>query len=486
MKHIAIDPVTRLEGHGKIDIFLSDDGEVENCYFVIPELRGFEQFCVGRPVEEMPRITTRLCGVCPEAHHIASVKACDAVYHVEPPPTARKLRELLYHVFFAGDHTLHFYALGGPDFILGPDAPAAQRNILGVIGKVGVEVGKKVIRMRAHHSAIMELLGGKKVHQVTSIPGGVSKGLTEDERKSVEGRILEMVEFAKFTIKVFDDIVLKNKAYLDLITGNDYKQKIHSMGLVDQNKRLNFYDGKVRVVDTEGKEIALYTPDSYLEYVAEHVEPWTYLKFPYLKKIGWKGFSEGSDSGVYRATPLSRLNACEGLSTPLAQKEYERMFSTLGGKPVHATLATHWARVIELLYAAERALELVRDPEITGKEIRTIPTAVPTEGVGIVEAPRGTLTHHYATDERGLVRKVNLIVGTTNNHAAISMSIKKAAQGLIRKGVEVNEGVLNRIEMAFRAFDPCFGCATHTLGRIPLEIFVRDSSGTVLQQIMRE
>jgi F420-non-reducing hydrogenase large subunit len=486
MKHITIDPITRLEGHGKIDIFLNDQGEVENCYFLIPELRGFEKFCVGRPVEEMPRITTRICGVCPEAHHMASAKACDAVYHVDPPGAGRKLRELLYNVFFAGDHTLHFYALGGPDFVVGPEAPAAQRNILGVIGKVGVEVGKKVIQMRAHHSAIMELLGGKKIHQVTSIPGGVTKGLTEAERKGVEERVLDMVEFAKFTIKVFDDIVLKNKTYVDLILSEAYSLRSYSMGLVDDQNRVNFYDGKVRVVDPDGKEFVKYSPGEYLENIAEHVEQWTYLKFPFLKKIGWKGFVEGNESGVYRATPLSRLNAADGMATPLAQAEFERMFETLGGKPVHATLATHWARVIELLYAAEKALELVRDPEITGENIRTVPTAVPTEGVGIVEAPRGTLTHHYATDERGILKKVNLIVGTTNNYAAIAMSIKKAAQGLIKRGVEVTDGTLNKIEMAFRAYDPCFGCATHALpGQKALVIRVYDSSRQLLHEIRR-
>ncbi len=482
MKHIKIDPITRLEGHGKIDIFLNDDGNVENCYFLIPELRGFEQFCVGRPVEEMPRITTRICGVCPEAHHMASAKACDAVYHVEPPTTGRKLRELLYNVFFAGDHTLHFYALGGPDFVVGPEAPAAERNILGVIAKVGVEVGKKVIQMRANHSEIMQILGGKKVHQVTSLPGGVAKGLTEEEREAMEKRILEMVEFAKFTITVFDDIVLKNKAYVDLILSDTYSLRSYYMGMVDEKNRVNFYDGKVRVIDPEGKEFVKYSPNEYLDNIAEHVEPWTYLKFPYLKKIGWKGFVEGKESGIYRATPLSRLNASDGMATPLAQAEYERMYQTLGGKPVHATLATHWARVIELLYAAERALELVRDPDITGKNIRTIPSQTPTEGVGIVEAPRGTLTHHYVTDDRGILKKVNLIVGTTNNYAPISISIKKAAQGLIKKGTEVTDGVLNKIEMAFRAYDPCFGCATHSLpGQMPLEVRIRDSRGEVLE-----
>jgi F420-non-reducing hydrogenase large subunit len=486
MRKITIDPITRLEGHGKIDIFLNDDGEVANTYFQIPELRGFEQFCVGRPVEELPRITTRICGVCPEAHHMASAKACDAVFHVDPPPTAKKLRQLLYNVFFAGDHTTHFYALGGPDFIVGPTAPAAERNILGVVRKVGLEVGGKVIEMRKRTQEVLKVLGGKQTHQVTSLPGGVSKGITAEEAKQIEAHCLWFVEFGKFTIQAFHDIVLKNKEYVDLILSDSFSSKTYYMGLVDGKNRVNFYDGTVRVVDPQGKEFVRYSPNEYLENISEHVEPWTYLKFPFLKKVGWKGMVEGAESGVYRATPLSRLNASEGMPTPLAQAEYEQMYDTLGGKPVHATLATHWARVIELLGAAEMALDLSRDPEITGTHIRNIPTATPTEGVGIVEAPRGTLTHHYTTDEKGIVRKVNLIVGTTNNYAAISMSINKAARGLIRKGTPVTEGALNMIEMAFRAYDPCFGCATHTLpGHMPLVVRIREKDGGILEEIRR-
>jgi F420-non-reducing hydrogenase large subunit len=486
MKQIKIDPITRLEGHGKIDIFLNDDGEVANTYFQIPELRGFEQFCVGRPVEEMPRITTRICGVCPEAHHMASAKACDAVFHVEIPPTAKKLRELLYNVFFAGDHTTHFYALGGPDFVVGPDAPKAQRNILGVIAKVGLEVGGKVIEMRKRTQEVIKTLGGKNTHQVTSLPGGVSKGITEEERKQIEEHCKWFVDFGKFTIQVFNDIVLKNKAYVDLILSDMFSMKIYSMGLVDEKNRVNFYDGKVRVTDPEGKEFVKYSPNEYLDVVSEHVEPWTYLKFPFLKKVGWKGFTEGKESGIYRATPLSRLNAADGMPTPAAQEEYDRMYKTLGGKPVHATLATHWARIIELLSAAEMALDLVRDPEITGTNIRAIPTATPTEGVGIVEAPRGTLTHHYITDEKGILKKVNLIVGTTNNYAPISLSINKAARGLIKKGTVVTDGILNTVEMAFRAYDPCFGCATHTLpGQMPLIVNIRNKDGEIIQEIKR-
>jgi F420-non-reducing hydrogenase large subunit len=264
------------------------------------------------------------------------------------------------------------------------------------------------------------------------------------------------------------------------------------MGTVDEKNRINVYDGKIRVVDPTGQEVAKYDCQDYLSYVAERVEKWSYLKFPYLKKPGWKGFVDGADSGVYRATPLSRVNAADGMATPLAQAEYERFYETLtkdksGRTPVHQTLATHWARVIELVYAAERALELANDDEVLDSHVRNIPTETPTEGVGSVEAPRGTLTHHYVTDERGILQKVNLVVGTTNNHAAICMSIKKAAQGLIRKGVEINQGLLNRIEMAFRAYDPCFGCATHSLpGRMPMIVRVRNRDGGVLSEARRD
>ncbi len=488
MKHIKIDPITRLEGHGRIDIFLDDEGELKECFFVIPELRGFEVFAKGRPVEEMPRITTRICGVCPEAHHMASVKACDDVYKVEIPPTAKKIRELLYSTFFVADHTVHIYALGGPDFIVGPDAPKAERNILGVINKVGLDAGKQVIKLRALAQEIIQMIGGKKIHQVTAIPGGVAKGITEEERQKILGYTEYFIEFAKFTVKVFEDIILKNKEYVDLILSDTYTHKTYYIGLVDENNKVNFYHGKVRVVDPDGNEVCKYSPKEYLDNIAEHIEPWTYLKFPFLKKIGWKGFIDGKESGVYRATPLSRLNASDGMATPLAQEEYERFYETLTGDssgktPVHFTLATHWARVIELVYSAELANQLAKDPEITSPNIRVIPTATPSEGIGIVEAPRGTLTHHYITDENGIVKYANLIVGTTNNYAAIAMSIKKAAKGLIRKGVEITDGILNRIEMAFRAYDPCLGCATHYFGERPFILHIYDNDGNLIEVV---
>jgi F420-non-reducing hydrogenase large subunit len=486
MTRITIDPITRLEGHGKIEIFLDKAGDVENVYFQVPELRGFEKFCEGRPIEEVSSIVTKICGVCPGCHHMAAGKAADAVFGVEPTPTAKKIRELFYMAHFVHSHIAHFYALAAPDFVVGPTAPAAERNILGVIAKVGVEIGTEVIKQRRLAQEIQALLGGHQTHVVLNIPGGVRKGLTEEQRQDIVKKAEGFVEFGKFSLKIFNDVVLANKQYVDLILNGPYSLKLHSMGLVDENNKVNFYDGKVRVVDTTGKEHCKYTPREYQKYVAERVEPWSYLKFPYLRQIGWKGFVDGQDSGVYHATPLSRLNAADGMATPLAQAEYEKMYSTLGGKPVHATLAMHWARLIELLYAAEHCLELAKDKSITSTDLRTKLDKKPTEGVGIVEAQRGTLTHHYWTNEKGIVTKANIIVGTTNNNAAICMSLKKAAQGLIKKGTQVTDGILNMVEMAFRAYDPCFSCATHSLpGTMPMIVNIHDPTGTIIQTIKR-
>jgi F420-non-reducing hydrogenase large subunit len=485
MKEITIDPITRLEGHGKITIFLNDDGNVENAYLQIPELRGFERFCEGRRAEDLPIITTRICGVCPVAHHMAGAKALDAAFNVEPTETAKKLRELEYCGYFIYDHILHFYFLGGPDFVVGPDAPAAKRNILGVIEKAGLEIGKEVIKHRAYGQKITGIIGGRPTHPVSAaMPGGIAKAINEEERQEIEDMLLSCREFAKFSLKLFDDIVLKNADYVKLITSDPYNLETYYMGMVDKNNKMNFYDGKVRVVDTQGKEFVKFGPSEYLDIIEEHVEPWTYVKMPYLKKIGWKGFVTGPETSIYRVGPLGRLNASDGMTTPLAQAEYERMFKTLGGKPVHATLAFHWARLIELMYATERGLELITDKEITSKNIRNKP-GEPGEGVGIVEAARGTLIHHYQLDENALAKKVNLVVATTHNAPGICMSIKNAAQGLIHNG-EVSDGLLNKVEMAFRAYDPCFACATHfAIGEMPLEVNVFDSGKKLLKTLRR-
>ncbi len=483
MQRITIDPMTRLEGHGKIEIFLDESGHVANSYLQVPELRGFERFCMGRPVEEMPVLTSRICGVCPEAHHMAAAKAADAVYGVVPPPAARKLRELMYSAFFFADHTTHFYILGGPDFIIGPSAPVAERNILGVIRKVGLEIGSQVIQARHYGHTTVELIGGRKVHPVAAVPGGMTKALAETERAEIERMGRWAVGFAQASLKLFNDLVLNNPEYRDLVMGDAYTHRTWYIGLVDANNKVNFYDGRVNVVSPAGKKLGSYAPHEYTEWISERVEPWSYLKFPYLKKVGWKGFTDGEDSGVYMATPLSRLNVAEGMATPLAQAEYERFYEYLGGKPVHQRLAIHWARLIELLYAAERWVELAIDPEITSPEVRIVCDGKPTEGVGIVEAPRGTLTHHYRTDEKGLLTMVNLVVGTTNNNASMSISISKAASSLIRPGAQIDESLLNRIEMAYRAYDPCLGCATHVLTgkRVALQVSIHNATGQVTQ-----
>jgi F420-non-reducing hydrogenase large subunit len=485
MRRITIDPITRLEGHGKIDILLDEKGEVERAYYQIPELRGFEIFCKGRPAEDLPQITSRICGVCPTAHHMAGTKALDSLYKIEPTPVAKKLRELIYNIFMLEDHALHVYVLGGPDFIVGPDAPKSMRNILGVIEKVGIETGKRVISMRRRLRELITYLGGKVIHPVFGLPGGVSKGIAADELARFKEVANDGLEFAKFTLKVFGDIVLKNDDYMKMITSDAFTHHTYYMGLVDENNKVNFYDGKVRVVDPNGKEYVKFTQDKYLDYIAEHVEPWSYVKFCYLKQLGWKGFFDGDDTSIYSVAPLARLNAADGMATPEAQKAYEEYFKALGGKPVHHTLANHWARVIEMLFAAERIVELVNDPRITSDDIRTIPTAKPEIGIGIVEAPRGTLIHHYETDEKGIITKVNLVVATQNNSARIAMSVEKAAKELIHDG-KASDGLLNKIEMAFRAYDPCNACATHSLpGTVPIEIRLWDKNRTIIQKIRR-
>lgn len=488
MKRVTIDPITRLEGHGKIEIFLNEEGDVANAYFQVPELRGFEQFSIGRAAEEMPRITQRICGVCPEAHHMASTKALDGVFNIEPSDTVKKIRELFYSAFYVTDHCVHFYALGAPDFVIGPEGPPAERNILGVIHKVGVETGMEVINNRKRNHHVIEMLGGRGIHPVAGLPGGWSVAVTDEMSEELIDIAKQNIEFGLFSLDLFNDVVLANQDYVDLIVSDAFTHNTYYMGMVDENNHVNFYDGQIRVVDPEGKEFVKYAAQEYAEHIAEHVEPWSYLKFPYLKGVGWNGFTDGKDSGVYCATPLSRLNASDGMATPKAQEHYEKFYETLGSKkvnghyqPVHHRLATHWARLVELLYAAERMLELAEDPELTNPDVRPVITNTPDEGIGCVEAPRGTLTHHLKTDENGILTDVNLVVGTTNNNAPIAMSIKKAAQGLIQKGTEVTEGVLNKIEMAFRNYDPCLSCATHSLpGQMPLEVTIRDADGEIV------
>jgi F420-non-reducing hydrogenase large subunit len=479
MTKITIAPMTRLEGHGKIDILLDDDGNVADAYLQVVELRGFERFCQGRPVEELPRITPKICGVCPGAHHMAAAKACDAVYEVTIPSAARKLRELYLNAHIAHSHMLHFFALAAPDFVVGPDAPAEKRNLLGLVEKVGLDFGGKVLKNRGFAQKIQGLIAGHPIHPVAAVPGGMARPISDDERAEIEQMANSMVEFSEESLALFENSVLGDPGNAEVIASDTYYHETHYAGLVDENGCVNFYEGKIRAVDPSGDEVALFDASEYLDHIAERVVPWSYLKLPYLKNVGWEGMTDGASSGVYRVNSLARLNVANSMATPKAQEAYERLYGHFGQKPVHHTLAFHWARLVECLYCAEEVQRLAGDEEITSEDIRTIPTEKPTVGVGVVEAPRGTLYHHYETDPNGLVKSVNLIVATVQNNAGMNMSVKKAAKVHIKNG-EASEALLDRVEMAFRAYDPCLACASHALpGQMPLRVSIHRSDGSV-------
>jgi len=483
-RRVRIDPITRLEGHGRIELFLDEDGGLENAFFQIPELRGFERFCQGRLGEDMPQITERICGVCPEAHHFAATKALDACYDAPPPPRARALRELLYNAYIFSDHLLHFYYLGGPDFLVGPYAPPQERNILGVVAKVGEELGRQVIAHRGYGQRIIEIVGGRPIHPVTGVPGGQSIGITEEQRQEIVSMSSSAVEFAQTTLGIFKDALLTDETYRRFVREEAQVLPTYYMGLVDEDGAPDYYDGKVRIVGPDGSEFALVEDHEVLSLIEERTEPWTYVKIPYLKDVGWKGFVPGPDSGVYRVGPLARLNVCSRMGTPLAQAEYEAYLEYFDGGPVHATFAYHWARLIEMLSAAERTAVWAENPQLMNGPLRS-PLGTPHSGVGVIEAARGLLVHDYDLDEKGIVRRANLIVATTHNVAGISLSIKEMAKAVVRDGV-VDDGVLNLVEMSFRNYDPCLACATHALvGEMPLVVRVHDSSGSVVDRIER-
>ena len=487
---VLVDPITRLEGHGKIEIFLDDNGNVKNAYWQVPEVRGFERFCVGRKVVELNQITARLCGVCPGAHHMASTKAIDGCYNTKPTESAFRIRDLFYHAHFVHSHIAHFYALAAPDFVCGPAAPAAERNVLGVVARVGLELGSAVLTARAQAQKIQGIIGGKPTHPLMGVPGGVSKAINKEEAKEIQGYADNLVKFAETSLGVFKSVVLENKEYLDIVANPDlYYNEMYNMGLVNAKNQLEFHDGKVRVIDPNGKEADKYDPYDYLDHIGEAVEPWSYEKFPYLRKPGYKGMVAGMDSGLYRATPLGRLNVSDSISTPKAQaafEEFKATFKSLGVEgPVHFNLATHWARIIEMIYAAEKVYQNAYDPNLTDPNIKQKDIVPGGRGVGCVEAPRGTLTHEYHSDENGIVTACNLVVGTTNNNGPINVDTAKIAKALIKDHM-VSPGLLNMVEMAFRVYDPCNSCATHSLpGQMPIKAVIRNPDGSVYDTVTR-
>ncbi len=474
---LVIQPVSRIEGHAKVTIQLDDAGNVQDTRVNVIELRGFEKFCIGRPVEEMPRITTRICGVCPWSHHLAASKACDAVFGVEPPPAGKKLRELCNSIAYMEEHILHFYFLAGADFVMGPDADPAVRNIIGIIGKVP-DVARNVVRVRHMCARMLEIIAGKSIHPDAAVPGGFSKPLLPAERDQLRSMADECLGLATFSM----DFAKKNvfPPYLDAVKTLGVIET-GFLGTVQGNGALNLYDGSLRMMARDGTFVD-FPCDKYTDYISEHIEPWSYLKFPYDKRAGAFSMDLDHPNGIYRTNTLARINVCDFIDTPLAQAELEE-FRKNFGRPAQLTLLYHWARLIELLYNAENAIRLLEDPEITSVETRKKVEPRAARGVGCTEAPRGSLIHDYTTDANGMLTDVNLIVGTTHNNAPINMSVKQAAKSLIRAG-KYDQGILNRVEMAIRAYDPCLSCATHKFdGTLAVRIDVCDSRGNVIDSM---
>jgi NAD-reducing hydrogenase large subunit len=473
MQKITIEPVTRIEGHAKVTIRLNDLGKVEHAYLHVNEFRGFEKFCEGRMVFEMPTITPRICGICPVSHHLASAKAGDEVYGCPPPRPASLLRELMHMGQIIQSHGMHFFELAGPDLLLGFDADPATRNVLGVIG-ANPYLAVKAVNLRKFGQEIIHTLGGRRIHPVFALPGGVNKSLTGVERDTILRGLDEVIVTLDMGLKIMKEWAHKNlediNKFAVLQTGY--------FGLVTPENGLELYDGNIRLIDAQGKQLEKFDGRKYLDYISEHVENWSYLKFPYYKKMGWP-------QGVYRVGPLGRLNIADKIDTPLANDEL-KLFKAFGnGKPVENTLLYHYARLIEALFAAERVRVLLDDPDILSQDILNTRHDFKGEGVGVIEAPRGTLFHHYWAKENGQLERVNLIVSTGHNNWAMSESVDSVAKTYITS-TPVTEGMLNRVEAAIRAYDPCLSCSTHAIGQMPMVVEVLDTAGNLVQTVQRD
>ena len=471
-RKIVIEPVTRVEGHGKVTILLNDNGNVDRARFHITQVRGFEKFCEGRLFWEMPVITERICGICPVSHHLASAKAGDAILGVKIPPAAEKLRRLIHMAQFVQSHALHFFYLASPDLLFGMDADPAKRNIMGVIAEMP-EIAKKGVKLRSFGQRIIEMLGDKKVHPNAAIPGGMSKALAPDKRDEIISQIDDIITDCKFAVDLAKEYSAKHSkevaSFASFQTGY--------LGLVDDGGNVEYYDGKLRLRDKNGFTLEdNKSPEDYLSIIEEKVEDWTYLKFPYYKKLGYPG-------GIYRVGPLGRLNVADGCTTPLANREFNEFRSIGNDGMVQGSLYYHHARLIEMLNAAETIKAIVENDLVCSKEIWTNSSKINDEGLGVIEAPRGTLFHHYWVDRSGKIRKVNLIVATGHNNMAMNRAVYEVARDLIKDG-NVTEGILNRIEVAIRCYDPCLSCSTHALGHMPLEVTICDSNGAV-RQVLR-
>ena len=468
---IEINPVTRVEGHGKVTIQMDDAGNAVSARFHNTQFRGFEKFCEGQVFQEMPNLTTRICGICPVSHQLASAKACDAIIGVELTRPARLLRELLHMGQFIQSHALHFFHLASPDFLLGFDSDPATRNVIGLIG-ADPALATEAVKLRSLGQTIIKKLGGKKVHMNAALPGGMTTALSIEDRDYFLKQLDWALADTQLAIKIFKEYVAANTSMVDSFATFPSAY----LSLVDKDDNLALYDGNLRLVDAKGVVLEdQFDPSKYLDIIAEYVEDWTYMKFPFYKSLGYPG-------GIYRAGPLGRLNACKGITTPLANAEFKLYKKLSHNGLVEGSLYFHYARLIELIYSIEKTREILEDKDSISTDLQVTSHKYNEHGVGVVEAPRGTLFHDYWVDETGKITGVNLIVATGNNNAAMNRSVYEVAKDYIKNG-KVTEGILNRVEAAIRCYDPCLSCSTHALGQMPLHIQLRAPDGQIVKNV---
>ena len=473
LKRVCIEPLTRVEGHGKVTLLLDDDNHIQQARLHIVEFRGFEKFIQGRPYWELPVLVQRLCGICPVSHHLAAAKACDQLIGVDRlTPTAEKVRLLMHLGQVLQSHALHFFHLSSPDLLFGFDDPVAHRNIVGVI-QDHPEVAKQGVLLRKFGQEVIRVTSGKRVHGTGAVPGGVNKNLSAEERDYLLADVDRMVEWAEQSVQIMKRIFLTNPEYHYRFGAVD----ANTLGLIGPSGAFELYHGGLRAKDADGNTLLDHVDyRDYEQVIREEIKSWSYMKFPFLTQLG-------PELGWYRVGPLARVNNCDRFDTPLAEQERQDFAAAGEGRPLQAALATHWARLIELLYCAEAIRELLADPDLLGNELR-LRGEMRSQGIGVIEAPRGTLFHHYEIDGDGLVTRANLIVSTTNNNQAMNSSIRQVAADYL-DGRELTEPLLNQIEVAIRAYDPCLSCATHALGRMPLEIDLCERGGELIDRLYR-
>lgn len=475
VEHIVIEPVTRVEGHGKVTIHLDEARRVQQARFHVVEFRGFERFIQGRPYWEMPVAVQRLCGICPVSHHLCAAKATDRIVGATSlTPTAEKVRRLMHYGQIFQSHALHLFHLASPDLLFGFDSDPAERNVLGVAVR-HPELAKQGILMRKWGQEIIKAAAGKRIHGTGAIPGGVNKPLAPDDREALAAEVDRMLGWARSALALARSYTLDN--FDELVSFGSFESNF--LSIVRADGAMDFYDGGLRAIDVDGKILADHVPaERYLDLIAEEVRPWSYMKFPFLKALG-------PENGWYRVGPLARVNACDFIPTAEAEAARKEFMELGDGRPVHATMAYHWARMIELLHAAEVIAELLEDPELLDGDL-TVSGERRPEGIAILEAPRGTLFHHYQVGDDDLVTRCNLIVSTTSNNEPMNRAVTAVAKQAMEGQSRITEGMMNRIEVAIRAYDPCLSCATHAMGRMPLAVDLVAADGELLEHRVRD